>query len=337
MQIAVIGCGIIGLTTALVLCEAGHSVQLYGRARTPCTTSDRAAAIWWPDWAAEPAYLTPTYRQRVVQWARAAWACWQQYQSDGRYGIRPERCHLFYAERPDDALVAAVVADSQVHYAPELPGPLCWHWSFDSLLLEMPKVMPQLTADVEAAGCPIRERTFSRLEELYALDVDLVVNCTGLGSRELVGDRALTPIRGQLLHLTPQPLPYKLTAQWQGRSIYWMARADALLLGGSYEKGVNIPLPTAQECTAIWAAQQSWIAAGAAGLPVPRLKPDAIIGYSAGLRPYRVEGVCLEAVTTPSCARPHAMIHNYGHGGCGVSLAWGCAEEVVTLAHSLMA
>ncbi|MCC9075333.1 FAD-binding oxidoreductase [Litorilinea aerophila] len=331
MDIAVIGAGIIGLTSALRLGEAGHRVTVYAREHPPHTTSDRAAAIWWPDLAADPSFVSTAYRQRVLHWARHSWEAYRSLAGQPEYGIRPERCHIFYAEQPEPPLAAEIVPFSRLHHEPHLPGGLAWHWEFDSLLINMARLMPQLVADCRAAGHALRHGSFTHLDELLALDADLVVNCTGLGSRELCPDPDLVPIRGQLLHLRPQPVPYKLTVPWNGRSIYWMARDDVLILGGSYEPGVEETEPTPDEIEAIWQAHQSWLAAGAGGLPAPALRREDILGAAAGIRPHRRHGVRLELEWRQG--RP--VVHNYGHGGCGISLAWGCAAEVVALVEAL--
>ncbi len=96
MHIAVIGAGIIGLTSALRLGEADHTVTVYARQYSPHTTSDRAAAIWWPDVAADPTFVSTAYRQRVLHWARHSWEVYRSLAGQPEYGIRPERCHIFY-------------------------------------------------------------------------------------------------------------------------------------------------------------------------------------------------------------------------------------------------
>ena len=110
-----------------------------------------------------------------------------------------------------------------------------------------------------------------------------------------------------------------------------MARSDALILGGSHEIGVDTPLPTRVVFEAIWQAHLAWVAAGAANLPVPVLRETDILAVSAGIRPFRPNGVRLEK----ELLEDMPVIHNYGHGGCGISLAWGCAAEVMALISAL--
>jgi D-amino-acid oxidase len=335
MRILILGAGIVGLTSALALLRTGHEVTVYAKAFPPDTTSDRAAAIWWPDLAAAPNSVTSAYRRRIVNWARTAWQRYRELSLDQTYGIRPEKCYIFSAEKPVSPIAAEVVEHSVLRHTPHLPGPLEWTWEFDSLLIEMPRFLPRLFSDFADAGGRYAKVEIPSLKELTHLGndarADAIVNCTGLGSRDLVGDPLLVPVRGQLILMRPQDVGYKLTCEWQGRSIYWMARSDALILGGSYEVGEESDLTTETEIEAIWRAHQSWIDAGGGNLPTPILRREDIIGYIAGLRPYRRGGVRLEI---DSSQQP-PIIHNYGHSGCGISLAWGCAEEVATLAASL--
>ena len=220
MRIAVVGCGVIGLTTAIRLAQHGHKVTIYAREFPPCTTSDRAAAIWWPDLAADPAKVDADYRHRVVTWAGAAWHTYRRLATDPAAGIRPEVCHIYSTQPPYNPIVAQIVEHSYIEPTPNLQPPLAWHWQFESLLIEMPRLMPYLLDHFASLGGTTLCRAFMQLHDLRALPADLVVNCTGLGSRSLVPDPDLTPIRGQLIHLRPQTIGYKLTTLSQNRSIY---------------------------------------------------------------------------------------------------------------------
>jgi D-amino-acid oxidase len=225
----------------------------------------------------------------------------------GGYGVREERCHIFYVDPPSAPLLADIVDHSTRTHEPTLPGDLAWHWEFDSLLIEIPEFMARLHTDLANMGVEMQRQAYVSQDSFHTLPADLVINCSGLGSRGLTGDTGLVPIRGQLLHLRPQPVPNKLTVEWNGRSIYWMSREDALILGGSYEVGEEVEVTAPSTLDALWNAHQAWPEAGAGGLPAPRLHRDDVIGAMAGIRPHRRQGVRLEVDQTGALP----VIHNY--------------------------
>ena len=105
---------------------------------------------------------------------------------------------------------------------------------YDTLYVETGRYLRQMLRDVRVHGGEIEVRRLADREAIAALPERLVFNCTGLGSRELFGDEALTPIRGQLAVLLPQPeIQYALTL----RAGYMFPRPDGILLGGTFERG----------------------------------------------------------------------------------------------------
>ena len=118
---------------------------------------------------------------------------------------------------------------------------------YQTLLIEAPIFLATLAAEVKRAGAGLEPRTFAGAGELMKLREPVVVNCLGLGAGAVFGDAALVPVRGQLVHLRPQPLPYLLDHP-QG---YVLPRADALVLGGSFEEGVADPRTDAATCARI--------------------------------------------------------------------------------------
>jgi glycine/D-amino acid oxidase-like deaminating enzyme len=107
-------------------------------------------------------------------------------------------------------------------------------WSYDTMYVETPRFLSQLVRDVLKAGGRIKLRRFAAPADIAALDEKLVFNCTGLGARELFGDTELTPIRGQLAILPPQP---EVRYAFTGDAGYMFPRADGILLGGTFERG----------------------------------------------------------------------------------------------------
>jgi D-amino-acid oxidase len=141
----------------------------------------------------------------------------------------------------------------------------------------------------------------------------LVVNCTGLGARELAGDHGMTAERGQVAHVRAQRDTPCLCDEDQ--LIYVLPREDVCIVGGTSEAGDEDDT-VRDEQTELLLARASRI--------VPELASAELLGARAGLRPVRLGG--------PRVERVDRIIHCYGHGGAGVTLSWGCAQEVLKLA-----
>jgi D-amino-acid oxidase len=156
---------------------------------------------------------------------------------------------------------------------------------------------------------PVERRAVGSLEELDGL----VVNCSGLGARQLAGDDTLVAVRGQVVYLRAAPGTPCICDQ--DTLTYVLPRADVCVVGGSAQPG--------DEDTAVREPESREILARAFAL-VPSLRDAEVLGARAGLRPTRAGGPRLERVGD--------VIHCYGHGGAGVTLSWGCAQEVVELA-----
>jgi glycine/D-amino acid oxidase-like deaminating enzyme len=101
------------------------------------------------------------------------------------------------------------------------------------MYVETGRFLRELTRDVQIAGGRIEVRKFATPADIAALAERLVFNCTGLGSRELFGDRELHPVRGQLAILLPQP---EVRYAFAGQAGHMFPRADGILLGGTFER-----------------------------------------------------------------------------------------------------
>jgi D-amino-acid oxidase len=149
-------------------------------------------------------------------------------------------------------------------------------------------------------------------------EASLVVNCSGLGSRKLADDVTSTPVRGQVVVVEQIGLEeWWLAGETEGAvPTYVIPRTTDIVLGGTDEVGdwSRTPSPDA-------AAD---ILRRAAAL-VPELTHATVLRHKVGLRPARPE-VRLERVGD--------VVHCYGHGGSGVTLSWGCADDVVRLAEN---
>jgi len=175
-------------------------------------------------------------------------------------------------------------------------------------LIETPMYLPWLRRRLPR----IRRRTIRDLAAL-ARDFDVVVNCTGLGARELCGDARLHPGRGVVL-ATPNPGITRHAVELRGETLtYVLSRTHDIVLGGTDDESESREVPPALAAA---------IYARCAAL-VPRLPRE--FATSVGFRPLR-DAVRLER------ERGTNIVHNYGHGGAGFTVSWGCAREVLRMA-----
>ncbi|HEX8239401.1 MAG TPA: FAD-dependent oxidoreductase [Allosphingosinicella sp.] len=229
--VAVIGAGVMGLTTARLAQEAGFAVTLYTEALTPHTTSNIAGGQISPFGHYSEEEVTPEWR---AQFAAAMDYSWRRFQImvGDDYGIRwlptyQER-NSASPPRPNPYHPGARILKPTEH-----PFPAEHVARYDTMYVEVGRFLRELTRDVQAAGGRIEVRRFATPADIAALPERLVFNCTGLGSRELFGDRALHPVRGQLAVLLPQP---EVRYAYQGQAGYMFPRADGILLGGTFEQ-----------------------------------------------------------------------------------------------------
>lgn len=245
-QIAVIGCGALGLTAALQILRAGARVTIYAAERTPYTRSARATGVWSPDSriAAEDA-VSADFPARWEAMARRAWADHHAFVGlDGG----PVQFIDQYTLRDSPGSGAAVGPEPSpgrvafASYAERLNGLAPWSRALTPeehpFPVESARVFPQMTFNVaeyarqltEAflmEGGRIVQRTFNHPSELAALAEPVVVNCTGYGARALFGDESVVPVRGQIAWLTPQP---EVTYALWYRGINMVPRADGIVI-----------------------------------------------------------------------------------------------------------
>ncbi len=105
---------------------------------------------------------------------------------------------------------------------------------FDGMIIEPPIYLPAMMTDVRIAGGKIIVQEMKSIDEVRSLPEKLVFNCTGLGAKALFNDAELTPVRGQLTFLLPQP---EVTYATVYENTYMFSRQDGVLLGGTHEYG----------------------------------------------------------------------------------------------------
>lgn len=228
--IAVIGAGVMGLTTARLVQEAGFPVTIYAEALPPDTTSNIAGGQISPFGHYDDGAVTPEWRAQFEAAMDYSWRRFQIMVGDD-YGIRwlPTYQESGNVERWRDRFHPDARALSRAEH----PFPVENMVRYNTMYVETGRFLRQLTRDVQVAGGRIEVRKFASPREIAALPERLVFNCTGLGSRELFGDGELHPIRGQLAILLPQP---EVRYAFAGGAGYMFPRADGILLGGTFER-----------------------------------------------------------------------------------------------------
>ena len=312
-KVAVIGCGIIGLTTAAVALENGHTVAIYSDKPSAQTTSAKAAASFkphathWNDLAADIFVRSWHDFERL-----------SQAEDSVKTGVRLhthwEASSTPMTLAPYHALIPGGV---EQHIAPQVPGGHGFGLKYRTFFIDMSQYLPYLEERVKRAGAhiTIMPQKFAKMSELEELPADIIFNCTGLGAGELVGDTSVRPIKGQAAITGPiQDLDYSISAN----GFYVYPRKNDTVLGG----------------TAEWDVDDERVDSGALQLivrgnkpVVPTLSVEQVTKSYAGLRPYREGGIRIEAVSLGD----RKLIHNYGHGGSGVTLSWGSARRAVAL------
>lgn len=305
-RVIVVGAGVVGLSCAVRLLEAGHRVDVIARELPLETTSAVAAAIWYP-------YLAYP-REQVQAWSLASLAVFEELAADPATGVVPRWGVELLRERAPRPQWAAGVPSFRA--AERVPAGYEGGWSVRVPVIEMPLYLAWLAARVRTLGGTL---TRMALPHLPGPDGVTVVNCAGLGAVGLAQDPTMTPIRGQVVIVEQVGLE-----QWwvdDADLAYAIPRSETIVLGGTAQEGVWSRTPDPATARAI-------VARCAAMVPEFgwRLERARILAHRVGLRPGRPT-VRLEEERVGE----RRVVHCYGHGGSGVTISWGCAAQVARL------
>ncbi len=295
----VIGAGVTGLSCAVRLAERGHRVDVLARDLPLETTSVVAAALWYP-YKALP-------QDRVTAWAAASYAVFDELAAHD-HGVRMLPGTELLGQPTADPWWSGAVPDL-AHVPP--PAGYADAWSFTAPVIDMPVYLTWLRARLAELGGTM---TRMSLQALPAGD-DVVVNCAGLGARLLAQDHDVRPVRGQVVLVRGVELD-----RWfldETGPTYVVPRAREVVLGGTDEADDWSRTASPETATRILER---------ATRLVPELAGATVVGHRVGLRPVR-SAVRLEA--------EGRTVHCYGQGGAGVTLSWGCADEVADLVAAL--
>jgi glycine/D-amino acid oxidase-like deaminating enzyme len=245
---AVLGCGVVGLTTARQLQRRGFQVTIYAASVPPDTTSNMSLAGFTPTSG------LVSFDRRTPEWdaqfRRAVEIAYRQLQllTGPKYGISWIPNYSPTDDEPTSGGTNILLPDSvrtgMVVLGPgEHPFPFKYAIERADMRIEPSIYLDALVADVIANGGRIVIRRFDTPRDLMALDEPVVINCTGLGAKAIFRDAELMPLKGQLIALIPQDeVTYSTNGGVResppGVFVHMMPRRDGIILGGTSERDV---------------------------------------------------------------------------------------------------
>ena len=310
-EVLVLGAGVIGLTTAITLAEAGRSVRIRTKELPLDSTSAVAGALLGP--------IVPDGDGRSLEWMRHGDNVFRRLAADSATGVRVVRGRLLSkwgGGVPAWATAIPGYAPCTGDAAPEGFGTAFW---VSLPIADMRRYLAYLIDRLKLAGGTIEIRQVHTLAEA-AEDAALVVNCTGVGAVALTGDEDLHPVLGQHV-IVANPGLDEFAYEGGGGTPTWAGyfpHADRVVLGG-------VGVPHAWRRSPDPAVTEGILQRNEA--IEPRLKGAEVLGVEVGLRPAR-STVRIEAEQIGDAT----VVHHYGHGGNGVQWSWGSARDAAQLA-----
>lgn len=312
-NVVVVGSGIIGMSSALRLAQAGYRVEILTREPALQTTSAVASAFWYPYRVGKSSSMNA--------WAVETYSEFSAQTERGVPGVSFVRLRELFRDPPAEPWWADQVDGFKTLSSADLKGEFLCAYEYVVPFTDTPVYLPWLQEELQSLKVPTAVAEVSTLKELFA-DFDLIVNCSGVWAADLVEEDSVFPIRGQVQLVSPitSENPEILLFSDGGEVTCIVRRSQDCHLGVTIEEGDWRLLPEPMSAKAIRERCERL---------EPKLKEAQTLRDLVGLRPgrnkVRLEEQRYEPSDTP-------IIHNYGHAAAGYTLCWGCASEVVRIA-----
>jgi D-amino-acid oxidase len=339
---AIIGAGVSGLTCGIVFAERGWDVTIFADETGQQTTSAAAAAVWFP-YDAEPA-------DKVIPWALTTYERLRDLALDPQTGVSmielrqlvrtgeipiPDWAKNLGA-RPANSVIPSEVegfrrvteksssenaspARTETSRRETKKRPFSGGFALTVPLLDTTVYLDYLANRFRDPGGRIESAHINKVEGI-SRDFDLIINCAGIGARDLAHDSELEPHRGQVAIVPKLDLDAAIVCDGPPL-MYAIPRAQDCVFGGTNSVSDNRDPSSGDTAAIVYECSC-----------VLNIEPPRVAAVKVGLRPFRKSGVRLGRAKLPDGRN---VIHNYGHGGAGFTLSWACAEEVWELASVL--
>jgi D-amino-acid oxidase len=310
-SVAIVGAGVSGLTCGVLFAERRIRATLFAEQIGTKTTSGAAGALWFP-YDAEPA-------DKVIPWALATYKVLIHLAKDLSTGVSMIELRQYSRTReieiPDWA--QPYVIPSGVEGSLDISA-FKSGFAVRVPLMDTTIYLDYLANRLQKAGGSINGSVrFAKLEDVDA-GFDLVINCAGIGARELAHDADLEPHRGQVA-IVPKIDNLNCAIVCDDDPLmYAIPRTNDCVFGGTNEISDNLKADPATTKAIVAECAR-----------ILEIETPCVLRERVGLRPFRKSGVRLEK---EKLCDGRTAIHNYGHGGSGFTLSWGCAENVLKIA-----
>ncbi len=356
-RIGVIGSGVVGLATAVCLARRGYQVCVYSAPARYRPTSPVAGALWYPyavnlSLEEERELAAPTFRFLAGEGVAEAVASGCRMVEGAEYfdetvDSRERRVAWWTTELPETGF--RELTSDEIPASADALGPLRWGWTYRLPVVDMGKFLAWLRGLAVKAGVKfVDDFSVSRFKDVDQ-SVQAIIHCAGGWATHLTRDVHLFGLRGVVVHVAARHISGRLLFVERGksasRSVYIIPHPEFAVLGGTAEQATADGQPWPIDDQRLWTPERETVAqiVERCAMLEPGLKHvaenlDALLRSGevralAGLRPRRRDRAPRIEIERQSRV---PVIHNYGHGGAGVTLCWGSALKVAKILDSVI-